>query len=298
MLSYTKLRNSYNDEVSGGTLTSSQLTVGDRRINSEIKVLLRSHAWPFLETTGTTATIASTQFYNYPANVGKYHGVSITIGSRTYVPSECVSKSDWDKLNEVAITADIPEWYFIFGGQVGFYPKPSTAGNTITHIYRKGFRDLSIADYTTGAIASITSGSTLVTGSASVWSASMAGRYISIAVTDAANSGDGEWYEIATSSTTTVVLVKNYMGASISGASQTYTIGEMAPIPDGYQEIPLYGACAIYFASIDENRANYYKNLKGELTTQLVADQGSKSDSVIVEDMDTSRDNPNNYVSL
>ena len=132
----------------------------------------------------------------------------------------------------------------------------------------------------------------------------MAGRYIRITDGNAANSGDDEWYEIASvTSATALTIVKPYLGASISGGAVAYTIGQMSPIPDGYQEGPIFYAAHIYYASKTTTgaatKSAEFKEMWGERVKQLTSDYGMGTDNVIVEeDESIGETNPNLYVRL
>jgi hypothetical protein len=91
-------------------------------------------------------------------------------------------------------------------------------------------------------------GGSIVTGAATSWTAGMAGRYIKITNTSAANGGDGFWYEIAEIlDTTHLALAKEYSGAAISAGTAAYTIGQMSVIPEAYDIAAVYRSVALYW---------------------------------------------------
>jgi hypothetical protein len=126
----------------------------------------------------------------------------------------------------------------------------------------------------------------------------MAGRFIRITESDTANKGDGEWYEISSvASATSLTLVKPYTGTAISAGNAAYTIGQMPPLPDGYHELPVYRAVAHYYAKNDQERSAYFKGLADELYAQLETEFGSATESVVIEDANEGRENPNLFIT-
>lgn len=281
---------------------SATLTLADSLMNDSEKRLIASKDWPFLWRQYTLTTAASTQAYTLPAYTNHPQSVYVTVGSYRYTPKEVSTRSEWDMLNEVTITSDIPTHYFIYDGQVLLFPRPTSASNTITVNARRRARDLTRADYTTGTITStVTSGTTTtVTGSGTTWSAAMVGRWIQITGTDAANTGDGMWYEIATvPSSTTLTLTRAYAGTAISAGTATYTIGEVSLIPEPHDQIPVFEALSIYFGSVNPKPAEalFYKQKTDEAYTTMFKDYTSKSNVVLDDGGDNEDINPNLLVS-
>lgn len=106
-------------------------------------------------------------------------------------------------------------------------------------------------------------GGSIVTGSGTAWTTGMAGRYMKITPTSAANGGDGYWYEIdAILDGTHIALVKQYSGTSISAGSATYTMGQMSVIPEAYDIAVVYRTAALYWKDHDNDaKADYYWRL-------------------------------------
>ena len=103
---------------------------------------------------------------------------------------------------------------------------------------------------TTAVIIGTEEGGSIITGSGTSWTTGMAGRYIRITDTSAANGGDGFWYEIDEILSTTVLsLKKQYTGSSISAGSATYTMGQMSIIPEAYDMAIVYRAAAVYWTN-------------------------------------------------
>lgn len=288
MKSYLTLRNLYGSWTNN--TTTSNLTLADQMINDGTrKILSDRNDWPFLEATATFSTVASTQFYDLPYNVDKIKSVTVVNGNVRYTPVEISSRDEWDTLNlNTSVTSNIPEYYYIYAGQVGFWPTPSTSSLTATVSYKKGMKDLSVTDYTTGTI-SITTATTVVTGSGTTFTSAMVGRWL--------KTTDGYWYQITSFTSTTVIgLDKIYNGATIAGAS--YTIGEMSELPESYQDLPVYYAVSQYWQTNGEvARAREYKGLFDEGLLKLRLDWGNQSSNVEINGM-RSVINPNLTLTL
>lgn len=299
MKTYTGLRNLYGQLTNDNS--SANLTLGDEIMNDCTRRVCAERDWDFMQKTATATTVASTQFYNLPFDYDELIDVSIIAGTTVYVPKECPSREMWDLLNQnTSITSNVPEWYFIFNKQLGFFPTPSANGNTITYAYDRRVVDLTAADYTTGTVTA-TNGSTTLTGSGTTWTAPMAGRFIKLTPTDvAASTGDGFWYEISSvTNATTIVLTRAYNGTSTAGAA--YTLGQASVLPEAYQDLPVYKATEQYFTSIQPERmqAELYKNLYNEMHAMLVRDHSTKTVNPALNDQETQRMlNPNLFITL
>ena len=223
--------------------------------NTSIRTIcsMRNGAWWFLETTEDVATVASQSAYAIPATIRKVMSIYITVGSGStavkYLPVPVFDDKTWDLILASRLaSSDVARFYRVTGnGKIEIQPTPSTTDNTITVTGRLNVKDLSIADYTTGTVSSIANGGVAVVGSGTTWAASMAGRYIRITESDTANKGDGLWYKILSSgSTTTITLFAPYEGTAIAAGAAAYKIGQMSPIPEAYEMAPIYRALATY----------------------------------------------------
>jgi hypothetical protein len=259
-----------------------------------------------VNTSGTqsgTHTV-TTQTYSLPPYTTKPSSVYITVGSYRYQPKEVVTRTEWDRLNEVVITGDAVTHYFIYDGTIQFFPKPSTADSVVTINARRIPRDLSIADYTTGNVDIITNGSTAVTGAGTpAWTTPMAGRWLRVTHSNtAASSGDGFWYEIsAVTAATTLILRRAYGGTSLTtGAAAAYIIGEASLIPEPHDMLPVYDALQTYFTSVEPNarKAQLYGNMYTEGYKMMVKDAGSKANVVLDTGEQEEVVNPNLFISL
>lgn len=301
MKSYTNLRNLTSSLINSTDTTV--LTLVDQYINDGYRLVLGKQAWWFLNKSKTISTVASQQFYELPADFGQLDDVTVTLATSKYTPKECPSRIMWDKLNQnTQVTSNIPDYYFIFGGQLGFYPIPSsTTSNAITFNYKQKVRDLSIADYSAGTIVSIAASGTAIVGSGTVFTASMVGRFIRITESDTANKGDGFWYEIGSyTSGTSIGLLKPYNGTAIAAGAANYTIGQMPILPEPYHVLPVYYAAWQYWEQQNDlQRATTYQNNYNTMLKQMEEDAGSKSESMVLDDgFDYDMINPNLTVTL
>lgn len=300
LYSYTGGRNYYG-QLTNDT-TSGNLTNGDTHVNADIIRILNLRPWPFLFRTATAQSTANSQAVEVPANIRKVTSVKVTSGTTEWTPREAPNREFWDRLNytvATAYTSDYPEWWYTQDGEVLLFPTPSTA-RTVSMTGRIGFSRLNIADYTTGQVTTATLGGTAIVGTAStVWTDPMKGRALRITASDTANKGDDEWYMIASvTDATNLTLKKPYRGTSIVVGTATYTIGQVSPIPDGYQEAPIYHATSIYYASKgNKPKAAEFKAMRDDLVNQLVSDYGSGTDNVILDEADLiDQTNPNLFV--
>lgn len=306
--SYTIGRNLY------GTLTknssSTNLTLGDQIANDDYRAICAAKDWPFLERLRTLSTIAG-QFVNLPYDCDQVREIAVIVSSKRYTPRMSPDRNHWDKLNQSAITSDIPQWWFTFAGQLGLWPTPITAGNTINVTQKTRVIDLSAADYTTGTIVSVASGGTAVVGSGTAWTAQMVGRYIRITYVDTANTGDGVWYEIsAVTDATHLTLTRAYGGTAIAAGSAAYTIGQMPLLPEAYHDLPWIYAAGNYWMKEADDRGDKFMaqhgtfGENGSLPTgriaTLVKNWSSPNTDMVLDDgrdQDTI-ENPNLTISL
>ena len=297
MLSYTQRRNLYGDYTSDSS--TENLSFGDTVMNESEKRVINKRAWDFTQRTFADTTVASQQFYNLPVNYRRLIGnPTVTVGGTTYTPTEVPDRTSWDRLNSTSSTSDIPQYFFIFNKQIGFYPKPTSSGNTISIPYELQSRKLSVADFTTGTIVSIANGATTVTGTGTSWTDGMAGRYIQITEDNTADSGDNQWYEVASITGGTILeLSIPYEGTTIAAATQGYTLAQMSVLPDGYDMLPVYEASQQYFIkTLEAGKADRYGELYDDLMLDLTKDHGQKSSSVVVEQVGMIK-NPNLYLT-
>jgi len=301
MYTYTGSRNYFGQLIQN--TSAAALALGDNLINQRIKMIINGHSWPFREGSLTRATVANQEGYDLSVKVGKVTDCFVTVGTTKYVPQEITSRREWNLLTAPnSYVSDIPTHYFIDleSNQILLYPKPATADNTLTVNFEKKVKDLSIADYTTGNIVSITNGASAVVGSGTSWTKKMIGRFMRITDSDTANTGDGEWYEIEDVTDATHLTLKiPYDGITIAAGSATYAIGQASIIPEDYQHLPVLKAAQIYFTTIQPNtaKAQQYKDIYNEDYNQMMNPHGSKSSSPVIGRKKGEQINPNNFIT-
>ena len=287
MKSYTVARNQFGTLTNNSSTTN--LALGDQLINDSLRYLTTKYFFNERSFTVPGGTIASTQNYDLPYNIKTIINVYVNVGNIRYQLTESPTRQFWDSLNFVPYTSDIPQYYFIYNKQIYLFPTPASSGNTITINYKQRLRDLSQPDYTTGTVV-VTNGSTVVTGTGTVFTQDMVGRWLRVT----APTGDQNWYEIGSYTSATVLgLVNQYQGTTVT--TTAYTIGEMPLLPEDYQDLPIYRAASVYFTSIvpDAGRADMYDKMYQEGWAKLDGEFGSKSNSVAITPTDSDVINPN-----
>ncbi len=139
----------------------------------------------------------------------------------------------------------------------------------------------------------------------------MIGSYIQITVTQAANAGDGFWYQIGGwTDATHITLTKPYEGTSISAGSAVYTIGQCSVIPEAYDIAPVFRSAALYWginnpANPNTALSNYYWKLYdggneaglsqtyGGLIGQMLDNEGETEEGGYVSPIGSASDAPN-----
>lgn len=296
MKSFTTLRNL------AGSLTqnvsTSNLTLFDQMLNDAHRYLLEKYF--FNEASTTISTVSQQQFYNLPFDFSKNKTDTITTGDLKWTPTEVLTRADWDRLNVFPYYADFPSNYFIWNNkQLGFWPIPSTAGNTITYNYKRRPTDLTFADYTTGTV-SATVNSATITGSGTGFLANylpIAGSVLNLNlwIKITPPNGDGNWYQISSiESATSLTLINQYTGGTTSGAN--FTIGQMPLLLEDFHDLIVYRALVIYFSSVnkDKDKLQSFTNLYNDGISKLDDYAGSKTINVNLRQY-INTNNPNLY---
>ena len=243
MISFDQAQTNCQDLSSDST--ASSLTFFKRLMNVGYKLVLSDLGRAVTEKTQTASTVASQQYYQLPQDFNFLKSLTVTVSSIPYVVQEEESQEMWDYVNQSTTqTSDIPQLFFIrpgfgfSGAEVGLYPIPASASNTIRMVYEATDKDLSVDVYNTGTVT-VTNGSATVTGAGTTFTAAMVGRYFQ-------TTNDQYWYRIAAYTSATVVTLENvFEGAS--GSLQAYSISEAFALPEDLQILPVYYALAHYY---------------------------------------------------
>lgn len=240
--------------------TATSLAFFKRQLNKGYKVILSTLGRSITEKTATSPTVASQQWYQTPYDYNTLKSIAVTVGSRTYPLEEEPSQDNWNNYNQITRLSNIPSRFFVrpnfgYGGtEVGIWPIPSSAGNTITLVYEGMEQDMSQTAYTTGTV-SVTLGSATVTGVGTTFSANMVGRYFQIT----SNTGDGLYYQVASYTSPTSITLRNvYQGATVSTVN--YQIAQAFSLPDEVQILPIFYALAWYYKMKIKNE-QYEENM-------------------------------------
>lgn len=295
MLSYSNYLSQFQDLTQNST--TSNATRGAFLINQGLRDLTTKFYLNEVSQNFPGGTVAGQTAYQLPYNIKELVDFYIVSGSLRYVLREVPSAEYFDRLQFAQYSSDIPQYYWVFAGQINIFPTPASSGNQMTFRYKERLRDLSQVDYTTGTV-SITTLTNTVTGSGTTWTEDMANRWIRIAANTTSNttSGDNEWYQIfSVVDSTHVTLFNQYQGSTVAGG--TYTIGEAPLLPEDYQVVALYYALWIYYTSIvpNANQAKLYRELYDYGYAKLDAEFGDKSTDVRIIGSNTDLTNPNLY---
>ena len=224
--------------------SADNVTLGKSLVNTCIKKVLSSSDFTFNKDSNTYASVANQQYYDPPYNAAKMEYVNVYYGGVWYYLKEVRDGKSWRILNNVSVHSDVPQYWYISNRthKFGIYPIPCSDDTEIQVGFTKKIRDLSVADYVTGTVTN-TLNSTAIVGVLTVWTKGMIGRFIKITSADTI-AGD-YWFEITAVTDATHLIVREEIPAAIVGAS--YTIAELIPLPDGFEDIPLWYALSIYY---------------------------------------------------
>ena len=243
-------------DITGDTV-ATRLTIFKRHINDTDRQLMVYSNWPFLETTNTVDTVKAQTAYEIPTFIRKVTSVRVTVGTTNYLPKPIENPVFWDYLQSLNNSdSDVAQFYYVEGSKINIWPTPDTTGSTITVRGRKRTAEMTLADYTTGTITSITKGDETLVGSSTAWTEFIIGNWLRIGLT----KGDYRWYEIGSiTSNTELELVKPYAGTTIGSATDAYTIGEFSAMPGEFHNLLVYRPLAIYYTGLEDvAMANMY----------------------------------------
>lgn len=248
-----------------------------------------------LTATATTAiTTVGVQAYDIPANISKIKNDTINVGQLKYQPVPVMTRQEWDLINFLPYTSDIPNYFFIYNGKLEIFPIPSTTGNIITFNYKTRVADLTFTDYSTGTLDTLgmVAGSTSVTGLATSWlttglyPSSIDINYYNLNIRANPPYGDGIWYPISKflTNTTLTTALPIVNAPNITNAT-TYTIGQLPLLNEDFHDMLVHGALMIYYSSIVKDDAAFkkYEALYNDRLDMLKDYAGTKSVNVDLE---------------
>lgn len=234
------------------TYLKAKINIGKQQVESGIHIY-------HIEDTATDLTEVGVDSYPLPARTIRLKSLYVTVGGRRYVPERVFDEDYWQALKAgfPDDTSDFLQKIFVRRNTVEFYPTPATAGNTFKMFLESSPKDLSQDDYVTGSITTLANESKAVTGSGTTWTSSMVGRVLKI-------TSHPQEFEIASvESTTTLTLVQDYDGISISSGSEAYKIKEVMQIPESTHILPVYYANWHYYLGFKQStsKASEWKQL-------------------------------------
>lgn len=250
----------------------------------------------------TVLTSVGVQAYAIPANISKIIDSTISVGQLKYTAAPVQTRYEWDLINTLPYTSNITNYFFIYNGNVEFFPIPSSSGLIIQFNYKSRVPDLSFADYSTGTLSGITALSTSITGVGSNWNSS--GNYplntdlsfFNLFLNITPPSGEGIWYPISQFASNTAMTLATPIQNAPSATASAYTIGQLPLLSEDFHDMLVFGALKIYFSSIvkDESKYNQYDAMYKERLALLEDYAGTKQVNVDLGGP-IMMDNPNLY---
>lgn len=223
-------------------------------LNLGYKDILNKFTGEETEDVRTTSTQVNTRAIKLAPNYIRMHSITATVGSQVHDLVEEESQDKWNERLYLNRTSTRPEVYFlrprfgVGGTELLLDPIPSDTSTTITVNYAANARDLGVDKYVTGTVVA-TNGNTTITGTTTVFTAAMVGRYFK--VDDVA--GDGNWYRITGFNSSTSLTIENkYDGASVSGKS--FIIAEMFALPEEMHILPVYYTMMHYYLGYRQDK--------------------------------------------
>jgi hypothetical protein len=253
-------------------------------INDSIHKVLSLSDWNFNRSYRDYTTSANQKEFEKPYNAAKITNVRVYTGGVYYTPKEVKSDKLWEQINYVATYSDVPSfWHYNDEtSNIELYPTHTSASDTVRIYFTKRTRDLSVADYTTGTVTTVANDQTITGAGGATWVLKMEGRDIKI--TDTSNVIGSMWFEIESVVPATSTLeIKENMPVASAGAS--YTIAEMIPFMDGFEDIALWYALDNFYQmrEMPVMAREYERKWNGAISEMMGRDQKS-ADGVLVQE--------------
>lgn len=251
--------------VDSSTTSSTSISTSEvflaREINNAIQELFQTiRNYKTISTPRTMSTVANQVYYHYPPGLLNIESVTMTIGDVVYPLKPVNSQGQWDNWQQLDITSsDVPQFYFPRQYDFGIYPTPADV-KTVTIVGNYLPRRISASDHIVGT-ASITQNSAALTGTDSLWTSDMVGRWF--CQTDSSGLSVGEWYRITSYTSATSLTLETVFEES-SLTDSTYVIGQSPEIPEELHQFIPFRAAANYIATSRRNAVkaqpllNYY----------------------------------------
>lgn len=161
MITNTKLLSLYQT-FTKNTSTTNQ-TLGQQLLNDSVRTVcsLNGGKWPFLEFEAPVQTVANQEYVAMPNNMRKVISFRYVQGSdpntnSNFLPRVIFDPQWWELVLATRLgSSDWPYYAYQQDRNLLFRPIPSTGGNYVMLRGRRNIKDMTIADYTTGTIATI-----------------------------------------------------------------------------------------------------------------------------------------------
>lgn len=205
--------------------------------------------------------VASQQYYQLPEDAIRINKVKVPQGTNTAIIRSMVEVGDeesWINMNQTPQTG-VPTHFFVKGfDEIGLYPTPaSSITDGLEIVYEPKHVLMTAEDYTTGTI-SVTNGLATITGNATVFTSQMANGNYYLQITD---GSDGNYYRVTGYTNATTITIENYY-QGITNTTAVYRIGQVAKIPEEYQEAPVdYAMYRHYLGKGELKTAQMFKSL-------------------------------------
>jgi len=261
--------------------STANMALARTLINLFANRILAMKDWTFNRS--SSRVHAENNEWSYPKahNSNKIIGVKVEVDDNVYYPTEVLNRDDWEKLtrNRTAVSSDITQRYFIDTNSIELYPCNSRSASDddiyITQFFTKMLSSRSASDYSTGLISRSASSRTVIgIGTTFPWTAT--GRFLRV-------QDEDEWYEIESVSNGTLLLTSR--PSRTANASEFYVISEMIPLPNGFEDLPLWGALAhYYFTKEDPTMGATYKRLYDEGLNELLRTDSKSTGNILERD--------------
>ncbi len=274
---------------SDGTTQTITFTAGQTSISWAVALSddVQAYVAAFASNTGISTN--GVQYYPIPVGVSKITNDTITVGQLKFQVRPIQTRQEWDDINFIPYNSDIPQFAFIYNGQLGIFPIPSSTGNILSFNYKTRVPDFStsflfsdtngtayvagstVYDYQKGT-ASGTAGSYTITGASTPnWTTAFPTGDVSkynLYFSASPTKGDGLWYPIATiDSATQLTLAIPLANTIASGA--TYAIAQMPTLQEDFHDMIVDGALLRYFTDINKDK-NAYEKHQNEFNKRIV----------------------------
>lgn len=282
------------NDVTLGT-SGSNVALSKTLMNMAIKYVMNLADWNFNKTSVDLTSVASQQYYLLPYNMERVSYVNVYANALWYTPKEIKHGRTWQQINYVTTTyTDVPlYWYFKnSNANIGIFPTPASAGNTIRVGYTKKLRDLSdTAGYSTGKINTVAD-SNVITGAGTTFTPRMVGA--SLKITSATTQTGDFWYEIIGYSGPTSITVKPTVPVTLGGGTTAYTIQEMIPFAEGFEDIATWFALDKYYQMRElPGMANQYSAMWRDALQEMKARDQRSVDGLLKKETPVQYLDPN-----